>query len=382
LHKDELVLVRINRDLILRRAAVVEAVLSKGAYTALVMSEDNVELDTSVWTTIARKHGIRTIIVPYTISNTTEFAESYVHHPPSQVEANTSNMQVADLFPEWVLEYKGRRFLRTTFSKIIAVEQLGLLPPNPWLLNSGHADAIAVESVAMRDYYLSAGIPEKQLVMTGSLTDDVMARTLAEAPRKRAELIQEHGLSTNKPLLLCALPPDQNTFDRPGCEFTDFADLTDFLGACLASITGWNVLVRPHPKTLPEKLIALRRHGVAVSYADTATLVPLCELYVASVSATIRWAIGCGKPVINYDVYQYGYQDYSGVEGVVLCHTRLEFQELLGRLTTSVKDRSALANLQQRDALRWAMLDGRSGERMIALLCGDDRGLSAGALGL
>ncbi len=35
------------------------------------------------------------------------------------------------------------------------------------------------------------------------------------------------------------------------------------------------------------------------------SLVPLCSLYVASVSATIRWAIACGKPVVNYDVYRF-----------------------------------------------------------------------------
>jgi hypothetical protein len=371
LQNDDLVLVQINRDLMLRRAAVSEAVFSQRSYSAVVISEDNVDLDTSVWIAIARKHNIRSIIVPYTISNTAEFAESFVHHPPFQIRANTPNMQVAKLFPEWVLEHKGQRFLRSAFSKIISVEQLGLLPPNPWLLNSGYADAIAVESRAMHDYYRAAGIPDKQLAMTGSLTDDVIASTIADAPRKCAELLQEHRLSGDKPLLLCALPPDQNTFDRPGCEFADFADLLDFWGMCLASVSDWNVIVRPHPKTVPEKLDALRRHGVTISYADTATLVPLCDLYVAAVSATIRWAIGCGKPVINYDVYQYGYQDYSGVEGVVLCNTRLEFRNLLTRLTTNAVDRATLAEVQRRDAPKWAILDGRSGQRMIALLRGD-----------
>ena len=41
-----------------------------------------------------------------------------------------------------------------------------------------------------------------------------------------------------------------------------------------------------------------------------ASLVAISDMYVASVSSTIRWAILAGIPVINYDVYQYGYEDF------------------------------------------------------------------------
>ncbi len=167
----------------LRRAAVCDAVLSQRRYSALVFTEDNVELDTGIWTAIARRHGVRTVILPYTMSNTAEFAESHVHHPPMQVSASLQNRLVALLFPQWTLRHKGQHFLRSTYAKAIAVELLGLTPPNPWLMNSGHADAIAVESDAMRDYCLAAGLPARQLVTTGSLTDDVMAEVLDSVAR-------------------------------------------------------------------------------------------------------------------------------------------------------------------------------------------------------
>src|SRR6185312_4020933 len=153
------VLVDINRNIMRKRAAVSDALLKSRCWQAVVMCEDNVELDTGIWTDAAKRHGIRSIIVPYTISNTVEFAESYVGHAPYQVQATAQNRLVGRLFPEWVLDYKGRRFLRASYAKIIAVEQLNLTPPNPWLLNSGYADAIAVESDAMQDYYKAAGIP-------------------------------------------------------------------------------------------------------------------------------------------------------------------------------------------------------------------------------
>jgi hypothetical protein len=98
--------------------------------------------------------------------------------------------------------------------------------------------------------------------------------------------------------------------------------------------------------------------------------VPLCDLYVASVSSTIRWAIACGKPVINYDVYQYGYADYVGVAGVLLVRTRMEFRDALRKLSGDASVRDKLAERQRNDSSRWGMLDGRSGRRIVALLRG------------
>lgn len=362
--------VDLHREIMLRRAARAEAALTRAPHAALVMCEDNVELDTAIWIQVARRRGIRSVILPYTISNTAEFAESYVRHAPSQVGASWQNRFTATLFPRWELRYKGSRILRVAYAKVVANEMLGLAPPEPWLLNSGSIDAIAAESVAMRQYYLAAGIPDVQLVMTGSLTDDIIARARDERVARTEALVQELGLVAGQPILLVALPPDQNTYDRPNCEFSDFNDLIDFWGQTLAAVRGWNVIVRPHPKTRPEKTLALKAHGVAISYADTAELVPLCDLYVASVSATIRWAIACGKPVVNYDVYQYGYRDYENIPGVALVTTRKAFTELIERLTSDPAMVLEMASEQERIAPTWAKLDGGSGRRLAELISG------------
>jgi hypothetical protein len=367
-NRSDTAIIEILCNAMLKRAGIADAVLSERCYSAIVLSEENVELDTAAWVAVARRKGVRSVIVPYTISNTTEFIESYVGHAPYQVSASPQNRTVARLFPRWTERHKGHHFLRTSYAKVVAVERLGLTPPNPWLLNSGYVDAIAVESQAMHDYYRAAGIPEQQLVMTGSLTDDLMADVLRQAAERRRALLQELGLPQDKPLLIAALPPDQKTYDRPGCEFSDFDHLIGFWGETLAAADGWNVVVRPHPKTRPEHLDALRRHGVAISFTDTAELVPLCDVYVAAVSATIRWAIACGKPVVNYDVYQYGYRDYEGVEAVRLVNTRGEFGREIERFTRDANYRADLTARQLREAGRWGMLDGQTAGRMRSLL--------------
>ena len=118
-------------------------------------------------------------------------------------------------------------------------------------------------------------------------------------------------------------------FDRPGCEFSDYDDMIAFWGECLGAVKNWNVIVSRHPKTRPGRLDGLRKYGVTLTDHDTAPLVPLCDLYVASVSATIRWALACGIPVINYDAYRLDFVDYVGLEGVVWMNARNEFRKVL-----------------------------------------------------
>jgi hypothetical protein len=359
------------RDQMLRRYALCEEVLSRRNYASIVLCEDNTDLDTNVWICAAHQRGIRCIIVPFTIANTVELTEAYVFTDYLQLEFSAYNRWFARLFPKWGNHHKDRRFLRCHYAKIAAVEALGLAPPNPWLLNSGSADVIAVESVAMHDYYSEAGIPPSQLVMTGTLVDDLMATVKADATNRRRALLTEAGLPPDRPVLLCAFPPNQGVFNRPGCEFKDFDDMLRFWGECLGAVQGWNVIVARHPKTRPGDLDVLREFGLTLIEHDTASIIPLCDLYVASVSATIRWAIACAKPVINYDSYPLDFQDYPNIEAVVWTNTKTGFREIVARLTGDAAHFAHLQAAQQREAPRWGFHDGLSGQRLRALIGGE-----------
>ena len=200
--------------------------------------------------------------------------------------------------------------------------------------------------------------------MTGALYDDVLAKATLNRNNLRKELYQELDLAEGQPLLLCALPPSQ--FPRE-CEFDDYASLLTNWMQTLASVQGWNVLVRPHPRQTQNDIAMLEGFGVKVTSLDTASLVPLCDLYVASVSATIRWAIACGKPVVNYDVYQMNYKDYSEVKGVVTVYKREDFTSVLHRLTTDADYFDEVQRTQQAESQSWGRLDGKSSDRILKL---------------
>lgn len=356
-----LAIFRASRDLYQIRRFLVERQVS-----LLVFCEDNVEMATPLWIRAARELAVPSVVVPYTIANALEPYESYRNQRRHRVRPRPLNMIAAWAFPKWQAHYKGSHFLRTTGDRIIALELLGCAPPNPWIMNSGYATAIAAESPAMVAYDREAGLPAEQLILTGSLADDVIHAARRRRATAREELTRNFGLEPDWPILVCAFPPNQLA-SRPHPGFADFRALSRGYLASLNKVERWNIVIRLHPRVSPSDLDSTALGRAVICDWDTASLVALCDLYVATVSATIRWAIACGTPVVNYDVYDYRYSDYAALEAVFTTPDRHAFETELLRLT---EDPAALERARQRQAKtapKWGLLDGRSGQRIAEL---------------
>lgn len=341
-------------------------ILDEAAPDVVVLAEDNAAYPTANWIAAAHQRGIPVVIIPYTVASAKEFAETLMRDRAHWL-GRPANFLAGSLFGAWVYDHRGRKLVRLPAARLLAKELTGLAPPRPWTLHSGSADAIAVESPRMLAHYEAEGLPAAKLHPTGSLADDALAHSLANRDRLRVELAKRLSLPHEQPVLLCALPPDQFIFCRRQTDFESYRAMVGSWVRALGSVAGWGVIIRPHPRD-QERLSVQVGGNVRVSFEDTASLVPLCDVYVASVSATIRWAIGCGLPVLNFDCYRLRYGDYDDVPGVLRMETEAEFRSALRRVTADAGFRAELAGAQHRVASDWALLDGRSGERVLALL--------------
>lgn len=351
-----------------RRRQIVK-ILRHRAIGLVVLGGDMTGYDTSAFVDACHQLDIPVAIVPSTMSNGLEQAEVYSGDPRHSL-GPWLNRLLARWHPRWLYIHHGRPVLRERGARAFALEWLGMAPPLPWIFNSGKADAITVESEAMRDYYVQAGLPAQRLVITGSPSDDAIAGILPEVEARKSRLLQEFGFPVERPLLLTALPPDSLYMigGRPQCDFKLYSELVRFWIRSIDAVPGVNKLVSLHPSVDPASMRHLETPELRIATARTAELVPLCDLYIASVSSTIRWAVACGKPVINYDVYRYHYTDYVGLKGVVTVEEQDDFVEVLRRMATDSDFRSEVAALQRMDAPRWGNLDGKAGERIVALL--------------
>ena len=139
-----------------------------------------------------------------------------------------------------------------------------------------------------------------------------------ERAQRRDDLLNGLGLDPRRPLVLVAFPPNQYAARSAEFEYASFGELVDGWLRALAPLAGTaNIVVRPHPRLPAEQLAAFEQAGCRVVMHPTEQLVPLADVYVASISATIRWALALGIPVINYDCYRYRYDDYKDAPGML-----------------------------------------------------------------
>jgi hypothetical protein len=315
----------------------------------------------------ARRKGIPSVIIPFTIPNVLELAEACLARKTSWF-VRLDELVAALAYPRWTLRHRGKLLLRANPGLIHALERRGLAPPDPWMTNSGSADRIAVESERMLDVYRMGGFPERQLVLTGSCADDFLHAALHEKEARRAALYRHLELPADRPLLLSSLVPNQLGSGVPTCEFDDYGALVEFWVGTLAAWTHrMNVVLKINPRYRREEFLYLEKRGVTVASHDTIDLVPLAEVYVTSVSSTLRWAAACSVPSINYDVYHYRYGDFADVPGIIHVEKKAEFQAAITRLVENEAERAELRRLQRSEARRWACLDGKSTDRLVDL---------------
>lgn len=193
-----------------------------------------------------------------------------------------------------------------------------------------------------------------------------MAAILQDEGANRPALPEGLDLDLKPPVFLAAIPLDQFNTQRLDCEFVNHAEVITFWIKALAA-TDWNVVVNLHPHLKPE-LITLDTHpNVRLCQRPVAELLPLCDAFVACISATIRWAIAAAKPALNYDRYRYGYDDYRSAPGVVHVMTREEFSCEVTHIADDAAHREQLTLAQASLAADWGILDGKCGERLLDL---------------
>lgn len=331
----------------------------------LVLGLDLAHYNTAAYIKAAHTLGIPTALKPDIVTGPDEFGDVYFNNPRHAMDSIAKRI-VGRLFPKWTMNYRGRRLLRLpSAGMVLAKEILELSPPLPWQIHSGHADAILLESEKVRAVAVKNGLEAPKLHVTGLSSHDYMAKRLRDPDTYRREVYARLGLEQDRPMILLALPQD----DQPvGLQlpFPSYRDLITFLATSLAACAGYHTVVCLHPSTPADAVRHLEKHGVRITEEPTFSLIPLCHFYVATMSSTIKWAIACGKPVLSYDYNRQRKADFQDAKGVLVAEDQQGFLDQLRRLTDPSSYRT-LAALQAESAPQWGTLDGRAGDRILSL---------------
>ncbi|MCX6056674.1 MAG: hypothetical protein NTW69_00765 [Chloroflexi bacterium] len=349
-----------------RQVRFVRGFIINHEISLLVLPSDN-RYDLAAYVKVAHLEHIGVVVVPQFMAGPLEWAEYVWDKPVYQVNGFLNRMAIT-LYPRWGILHKGHSLVALPGDQILARELLGIAPPLPWVLHSGQADAIALESDAVRDYCIAEGLASDKLVVTGSVALDSMFDVMSARAHKKAILCRKLGLPEDLPILLTALPPDSLYMGRPECDFKTYDDLVEFWCRSLMSVQGYNHIVVLHPSVSYEDLKHIEKYGLKIVTERTMNIIPLCDIFVASISSVIQWAIACAIPVLNYDVYRYRYTDYANVPGVLTMEEQQDFIDELIKLASNSGYYAKIKESQIGASERWGVLDGKAYERLHGLL--------------
>lgn len=352
-----------------KRISYLKELFKTKKYRLLILGGDIAGTDTSIVIKAGNDLGIPSLACVNWLGKY-EAASIYRENPFHRT-GSYLNKLAASLYPCWVLKSDQTEILKHPGPELIAFELLGLAPSNPWVLHSGPLTALAVEGEVMKFAAIKMGLKAKSIFITGTIKHDLMKNLLKNEKKEKETLLGSLGLKGNK-VILTALPPDflytvNGRPQCPNCEFNDYETMIKFWLSTLNN-TPFPVVVSLHPSVNPDDYLWIQNDKVKISTHPISELIPLCDIFVASISATINWAIACGKPVINYDVYKYRYDDYATAPGVLTFEESLKFSSISKKLTEDEAYLHEVSELQKVTASRWAQLDGNSGARILDLV--------------
>ncbi|WED41911.1 hypothetical protein [Legionella cardiaca] len=351
-----------------KKLVAYEEILKQHQIKLIILPEDIVGSVSPLLIKAGHRYNIPSMIIPYTIANQSEAFQALKDRPEFSLKGMFSHRLLGMFFPSWVMKDDFHAALRLPAPHVLGHLVTRSSPPDPWMMNSTYANIIAVENEQMLRYYKKNGIPASKLRITGACYDDNLAYFLLDKTKQREKLYAELNINSTKPFLLIGGFPNQLTGGTPpGFDFRDAEEAVDFIADCLDRIRAeYEIIFRPHPNYLGLGDLFAKRNFL-VTQIDTARLVALSDIYIAFASATIRWAISCGVPTINYDIFYYDFSDYKQVKGVLNVCAKEDFKNAVQTISEP-EQLLSLKNHLDTEKLEWGYLDGGSISRINSLV--------------
>lgn len=253
-----------------------------------------------------------------------------------------------------------------------ALDSLGMLPPNPWLLGGGRAGLVLVESEQVREQRLAQGQDPSRLRITGHPGHDALFAGYQRRMALREDLVKAYGLDPVRPLAVAALPQlgEQGTLDWD----THWRE-TRFLAQTFHELPA-EFLVSLHPKMNPAEYRFLEQeYGLRVANERLSAILPAADLFLATYSSTVPWATLCRVPALVFDFYKIEFRLFDDLPGVVTVTEREALAPEAERILGDRQYWETLRQAQDQSAPRLSPFDGLCGERVLQALAGDTQNL-------
>lgn len=234
------------------------------------------------------------------------------------------------------------------------------------LTNSQDAPDITAEAISQLE-------PEAGRMLLRTVYNEVSARVAAmnivHAQYGRPPVSFDYRIDPARKVIVVAWPANQYP-GRPVPGVSDFETLSRRLVTALSILPAsqkYDVWVSLHPTVvgvLPPSLF--EDAGLRLLRWPLIDFVHCADMFMATVSSTLIWAVQCRIPTINFDCYDYGYPEFDDMG----CLTVTTLGALTQVLAAVVNSDPAIATPTQQVAEYWSFPAGGSRERIVDAITG------------
>jgi hypothetical protein len=284
----------------------------------IAMGEDGIA--NNYWAVAAaHAQGIKVAVLPYGAPDSADLIEKGIEE---QAAANDLKRPAGSLgtyirteCPQWIASTRHGEVLYFPQAFVVALDLMGIAPKRPWLFHGGQADRLLLEGPETAARLSTEGIDPAKFEFTGSIYTDVLHDSLGADAGLRAAFDEMRPISPGKLRVLVALPSSDQVLWGHGSPFGSIAKyagaLKSFAEVHRNIELGWTL----HPRMMEEDREQLRAIGVVDDGGFAVSKMPSYDVFLQSRSSLARWAFVARKPVIDFDMYGFGKDEYPGSAG-------------------------------------------------------------------
>lgn len=182
-----------------------------------------------------------------------------------------------------------------------ALNRFGVLTANTWVMGAGHCSAIAVGSSYEKQQLLSEGVEEAKIHIIGHIKLDELFNVF----------VNSKNFKTGNKIVISLPQLGEHhilPWDRHWEEINFLVKI-----ACEASP---DVVLILHPKMKFSDYSFLTKYGCRIETAEPLKAIVQSDLYVATYSTTIVWAVLCGVKSLVVDFYDLNYSMYDYLQSI------------------------------------------------------------------
>lgn len=267
--------------------------------------------------------------------------------------------------PNWCLNIKSESISFYPPGKAIAGYLLKNISLNPWFIGGGYSTKVAVDSEKTKKEYILNNIEDEKIVVTGIPSYDYLFDVLDNRDYYRLLIYRENNFDEKRDLIICALP---QLAEHKLISWDENFEINSFIIETLSN-SGLNVLISLHPKSKEEDYLILeKKYNCKISKRNLNTILPLADIFVATYSSTVVWAIMCRIPSIVVDFYNFNYSIFNDFGGVLRAYSKNEFEHYINKVVEDKNYYSYLVNEHIMASKHMPRFDGKSRENILKLI--------------